>query len=138
MHNLKQKRIHYIFRKLTANTLTVTAIVLGALAFAAVLLGTILCAIFITEQSLISPMLLLPLMIAVPALVILKVMEVCNAQAQKARAIAYVPPVREQVARLPSEDVLVRASDQPVDHQELLRGATAQPAAEADELLHSV
>jgi hypothetical protein len=138
MQNLKQKRFNYLLRKLAANTITLSACVLGALAFAVVLLGTIFTAIFITEQSLISPMLLLPLMIAVPALVIFKVMALCNAQVKRARSIPYVPPVRNQIDQLPNDEVLVRAATQPDDHALLLRGAAAQVTAEADELLRSL
>ena len=138
MRNFKQKRIFYLLRKLAANIITLTAYILGALACITALLGTILTAVFITDRSLISPMLLLPLMIAVPALVIFKVMALCNAQAERARSIPYVPPVSTQIDQLPNDAVLVRAAEQPDDHQQLLRGASGQSTAEPDELLHSV
>jgi hypothetical protein len=44
---------------------------------------------------------------------------------QKAAQISYVPPVREQVANLPVEEVLLRGSHQPpASAEELVRAAT--------------
>lgn len=48
----------------------------------------------------------------------------------------YVPPVEEQLANLPLEDVLLRGSDQPVaTPAELLRAARPGMKTEVEELL---
>jgi hypothetical protein len=50
--------------------------------------------------------------------------------------LPYVPPVAEQLAALPAEEVLVRASDEPTaTPDELLRAASAGVETQADELL---
>jgi len=57
---------------------------------------------------------------------------------QKARFIPYVPPVRDQIAALPAEDVLLRGSGALVQGEyDLLRAAQPQIAAPADELLRA-
>ena len=52
--------------------------------------------------------------------------------------IPYVPPVAEQTAALPAEDILLRGSDRPAANPaELLRAAHAGMAGPAGELLRS-
>jgi len=54
----------------------------------------------------------------------------------KSRKIPYVPPVRAQIAALPAEEVLIRASDKPpATPEELLRAAQAGREQRAEELL---
>ena len=55
---------------------------------------------------------------------------------KEARAIPYIPPVREQIAALPADEVLLRGSDQPAASPvELLRAAHDGTETEAGELL---
>jgi len=55
---------------------------------------------------------------------------------RKERRFPYVPPVAEQIAALPAEDILLRGSDQPAaTTDELLRAAQAGTTHEAVELL---
>lgn len=57
----------------------------------------------------------------------------------KSRSIPYVPPIREQIAALPDEVILVRASDQPAaEPGELLRAARSTTATPDAELLQPV
>ena len=59
--------------------------------------------------------------------------------ADDSRSRAYVPPVREQIAALPAEEVLLRGADQPVAATEdLVRPVQAVMETDADELLRSV
>jgi hypothetical protein len=56
----------------------------------------------------------------------------------EAETIAYVPPVREQIAALPAEEILVRGSDQPAaTPDELLRPARERAETGAEELLRA-
>ena len=58
--------------------------------------------------------------------------------AKSAKSIPYVPPVREQIAALPAEAILVRGSDRPsATSEELLRAATSREANPAEELLRA-
>jgi hypothetical protein len=53
-------------------------------------------------------------------------------------ARCYVPPVSQQVAALPDEEVLVRGSEQPsTTSDELLRAAQAGAQTQAEELLRA-
>jgi uncharacterized membrane protein YbhN (UPF0104 family) len=55
---------------------------------------------------------------------------------QKARFIPYVPPVREQIAALPADEVLLRGCDRPHSRSgELLRAALDRNEARPGELL---
>jgi hypothetical protein len=65
---------------------------------------------------------------------------VCNLREAKhiSRHTIYVPPVREQLAALPAEEVLVRGSDQPrATSTELLRAITEISQTPSEELLRS-
>ena len=54
---------------------------------------------------------------------------------KEVRALSYVPPVAEQLADLPAEEILLRGSDQPMATPgELLRAASGSETG-ADELL---
>lgn len=58
--------------------------------------------------------------------------------ASHAKALPYVPPVREQLAALPAEAILVRGSDEPpTAPEEMLRAAHPGAAAPEQELLRS-
>ncbi len=62
-----------------------------------------------------------------------------QAAAKKARSIPYVPPVREQIAALPAEQILVRGSEEPdVLPQDMLRAALLESEKPEEELLRSV
>ena len=53
-------------------------------------------------------------------------------------SLDYVPPVHEQIAALPAEEVLLRGSDQPTAApDELLRAARTGTATDAEELLRA-
>lgn len=57
---------------------------------------------------------------------------------KKLDALNYVPPVREQVANLPADEVLLRGSNQPTaTPEELLRSAQAGIETDAQELLRA-
>lgn len=59
-------------------------------------------------------------------------------EARRARSIPYVPPVREQIAALPADEILVRGSDQPAAGQEeLLRPGKYSYDVSSDELLRA-
>jgi len=54
---------------------------------------------------------------------------------EKRKSIPYVPPVAEQIAALPAENILLRGSNQPATAVgELLRAAKAGSDTEAEEL----
>ena len=58
--------------------------------------------------------------------------------ARRMDTLPYVPPVAEQIADLPAEDILVRGSNQPAAASgELLRAAREGAEAEAEELLRA-
>lgn len=58
--------------------------------------------------------------------------------ANEAKSIPYVPPVAEQIAALPAEEILVRGSEQPAAPSgELLRAARAGIDTEPTELLRA-
>lgn len=62
----------------------------------------------------------------------------CVKQVRCAKAIPYVPPVAEQLAALPAEDILVRGSDQPpAAPGELLRAASGTEETKAAELVRA-
>ena len=59
-----------------------------------------------------------------------------NYEMRRAASISYVPPVREQIAALSAEEVLVRASDPPTaTPMELPRAAHEATQTAAEELL---
>lgn len=61
-----------------------------------------------------------------------------QAYARKARSIPYVPPVAEQIANLPAEEILVRGAEEPtVTPEELLRATCAAAEVSSDELLRA-
>lgn len=58
--------------------------------------------------------------------------------ARESEQLAYVPPVEEQIAALPVEEVLVRGADGPeATSSELLRPARSDPNPEGAELLRA-
>ena len=64
------------------------------------------------------------LIIAIPTLVLMGYVNAYKSQVKKARAIPYVPPVAEQISSLPSDEILLRGSDQPAaTPEQLLRAA---------------
>lgn len=59
-------------------------------------------------------------------------------QLKQAKEVPYVPPVREQAAALPAEEVLVRGSERPAPAtDELVRAAAAADPVAAEELLRA-
>ncbi len=61
-----------------------------------------------------------------------------NSSAERVQTLEYVPPIREQIAALPAEEVLVRGSDQPATRNaELLRSTYYGAAAAEEELLRA-
>ena len=57
---------------------------------------------------------------------------------EKWRSLPYVPPVREQIAALPSVEILLRASDEPIAaSNELLRAANEGSTIASEELLRA-
>jgi hypothetical protein len=62
-----------------------------------------------------------------------------RSSAKAAKAIPYVPPVREQIAALPADEVLLRGSDPPVARpDELLRAARQGTQTGAEELMRPI
>lgn len=60
----------------------------------------------------------------------------CFKAADSVPAVPFVPPVAEQIAALPAEEVLLRGSDSPIALPgELVRAAQAAATASRDELL---
>jgi hypothetical protein len=60
----------------------------------------------------------------------------CHIRCKVANSLPYVPPVAEQLAALPVEEVLLRGSVQPAaEHEELLRAAHEGAQMDAAELL---
>jgi hypothetical protein len=58
---------------------------------------------------------------------------------KEASMLRYVPPVREQFADLPAEEVLLRGSEEGAAQQgELLRAADASPVSKSEELLRAM
>jgi hypothetical protein len=80
---------------------------------------------------------LLPFMIFVPPFLCISVMlyRLSCSQSQRAASISYVPPVHEQIANLPADEVLVRGSGEPAAPGELLRAAHDVVETQAEELL---
>jgi hypothetical protein len=59
-------------------------------------------------------------------------------QLRSVRRVTYVPPVHEQLAALPADEILLRGSEQPAARSgELLRAAHAGAETEAGELLRA-
>jgi len=62
----------------------------------------------------------------------------CKHCVNSVRALPYVPPVAEQVAKLPADAVLVRGSDRPsATPEELLRVASESNSRAGEELLRA-
>ena len=65
--------------------------------------------------------------------------EFWRSSVRRSRAIPYVPPVAAQIAALPADEVLVRASGQPPAlPAEMLRPVRGESETTADELLRTV
>ena len=61
---------------------------------------------------------------------------ICRDQLRKKQEIEYVPPVAEQIAALPAEEILLRGSDQPAATSgELLRATHSATETAPEELL---
>jgi hypothetical protein len=62
----------------------------------------------------------------------------CHTRCKVANSLRYVPPVAEQLAALPADEVLLRSSEQPAAAaDELLRAAQEGSVTEAVELLRA-
>jgi hypothetical protein len=62
----------------------------------------------------------------------------CYSALKDASAVLYVPPVAEQLAALPAEEILVRGSDQPAaSPDELVRASASTEETPTSELLRA-
>ncbi len=133
-----KKRREYLWRKGLANSTVLSVCLIGGVTVLGALLAIIITVTLFTSMG--SPVrgLGLGAAIGVPALLMLKAIDTYRNQVRKARMIPYVPPVREQIAALPAEDILVRGCDQPTASvNELLRAARAGGTEPAEELLRA-
>ena len=131
-----KKRREYLWRKGLANSTILSVCLIGGVTVLGALLAIIITVTLLTSMG--SPVrgLGLGAAIGVPALLMLKAIDTYRNQVRKARMIPYVPPVREQLAALPADKILVRGSDQPAAAPgELLRAARTGAETEAGELL---
>lgn len=124
-----KKRWEYVRKKATV---IIPALVAGALAIA--LLGFVLKLALQrgTMTDFQFGVFMLAILLMVPCAVVIILSE------KEALSIPYVPPVAEQVAALPAEEILVRGADPPVAMpEELLRAAQIGPTEPPDELLRA-
>lgn len=135
-----KRRREYVRKLAIALSVIALVCVIGAFAVPAAMAATIL-AMMLMPKSL-SDGVRIPLAvlatIGIPTFVLLRVILLYRSQVDKARGIAYVPPVAEQIAALPAESILVRGSEQPAAQpEELLRAAQSGAETEAGELLRA-
>ena len=123
------RRRDYLRKKAMA---TIPAVVAGALS---VLLVSFLLKLALQRGTMSDSQFaafLLFLVLTVPCSIVIVFCE------KKRLSIPYVPPVAEQVAALPADEVLVRASDEPpATPEELLRAAREGTVTVAEDLLRS-
>ena len=140
-----KKRQDYLRRKAAANTLAYAAgfatlcfvalaVVLG-IPLALLLVGQVVTGGF---ARFVVNYLVGLLLLAVLAGMSLLGNRVYESLDQKARFIPYVPPVQDQIARLPANETLLRGSEQPAaPHTHLLRAARHGAALSPTELLRA-
>jgi hypothetical protein len=136
LRDVERRRRDYVVKK---PWFGVTALFLISICSGFGLCGAYLAySIFFSSQGADLPWTLPAYLLAIPAAFVLGGAFVARHCVKKATAIPYVPPVREQLAWLPADEVLLRGSDEPAaTADELLRAAAHATETPAEELLRA-
>ena len=132
-----KKRREYLRKKANASGAIVMVCVIGGLTVAG-LLGILIQGVLFTPVNSPYRPLGMAVVIIIPSLILVGFINAFKSEVNRARSIIYVPPVREQVAALSADEVLLRGSEPPTaTRDELLRAAHPVTASVSRELLRS-
>lgn len=138
--DLAKKRRKYLAKTTAVKTTLAVGVVITILfgyLFALVLLGSAMaCVQALTMGSATQYWWILLVALALSGAPMSFGMWLWRSSSKQMRSLAHVPPVAEQIATLPDEEILVRGSDEPAaTADELLRAAQAGTVQPAKELL---
>ena len=128
-----KRRRNYLLKKWSATALIVAAAIVCGYGVLYVFIGLVQAA----THSAFVPLLFWLVMSIATAITVGSAL-VFRSSLRTVRTLPHVPPVREPIAELPSDEILLRGSDEPAALPgELLRAAHAREAEPAEDLLRA-